>query len=373
MSNGGISPSTGTATVAGTAPAKVKAYPPEYWNDASLNLYYNSKTDCSIDGAGAKKYKKKATAPLNYVKDLQTDLITLGYLKSGNDDGYYGPIAKRAVTRFQRHAKRVYRLAAKPPLKDLVLDDISPSETFTGLVNGVCDQATAKEVRKWIDKPWSIPVGRFKLKTLSEGGKLREDAADEWEKIVKAVASKGGTLGGPYGDTTRPLRLTSKTGTSKYSFHYCGRAVDINQGYTLNDGKGTSGTIRRYWVCKDPSGTDMYWIIYCKTDKQDGTQGTQIKKNNTKYYSFGEGKERYIPEAYYIDLTAEIQSTGKFEHIPAQSNWASNYDKTEWWHFQYKIDKQKTFQDELELIGFTEADIQSKGWNTDAMLDHVPG
>ena len=42
-------------------------------------------------------------------KSLQTDLIALGYLPKGGDDGKFGPTSKRALVRFQRHAARVYR------------------------------------------------------------------------------------------------------------------------------------------------------------------------------------------------------------------------------------------------------------------------
>jgi hypothetical protein len=43
------------------------------------------------------------------------------------------------------------------------------------------------------------------------------------------------------------------------------------------------------------------------------------------------------------------------------------------WHFQYKLDKQETFLDEMELIGYTEKQLREAGWNTEEMLDHKPG
>ena len=57
----------------------------------------------------------------------------------------------------------------------------------------------------------------------------------------------------------------------------------------------------------------------------------------------------------------------------AQANWNSAYNKREWWHFQYMIDLQPTFLDEMELIGVSEADLRAAGWSTDADLDHTPG
>jgi peptidoglycan hydrolase-like protein with peptidoglycan-binding domain len=350
-------PAKDIVKVKGTEPAKVVAYPPNYWDYSSLKLNEND-----VDDAGAKKYKKKATAPLTYVQDLQKDLITLGYIKSGGADGAYGGGAKRAVLRFQRHAGRVYRVVGATK----TAADVKPADVFSHTVDGVCDHDTATEVRKWITNGWVNPVGRFSIKTLSTSGRLREDAADEFEAIIKSVNAAGGTLEGPYGDTLRGLAKTSKAGASGYSFHYSGRAVDINQG--LAGGKN-----QRYFVAKDPSGSDLYWRIYCRTEKQDGTQGTEKKKGDVKCWDFSGGVEYNIKAGYYIDLTDTIQASGKFERIKAHSDWATNYNGTEWWHFQYNVDKQATFEDELELIGFTEQQIRDHGWSTDAELDHAPG
>ncbi|HEX3695077.1 MAG TPA: hypothetical protein VH374_06765 [Polyangia bacterium] len=177
---------------------------------------------------------------------------------------------------------------------------------------------------------------------------------------------QGATLHGLYGDSARPVRPTAKVGSSHYSFHYCGRAVDISQDFTKSKD-------HRYYVAQDPQGSTQYWKIYCKTDKQDGSQGSLIRKNMVKWYSFQEKTDHWLPEGQYVDLTALIQSTGTFERIKAQSGWQSVYNKAEWWHFQYKLDKQVTFLDEMELIGYSEAKLRSCGWTSDQMLDHAPG
>src|SRR5690606_21900206 len=117
---------------------------------------------------------------------------------------------------------------------------------------------------------WVNPVGRFELRALTVAGatnkKLRSDAATEWEAIVKRVGDAGGILTGEsngYGDTTRPLSKAvsaNKPGASSYSFHYSGRAVDIDQGW-VGDG--------RYYIAKEVVGSDTFWRIYCRTEKQD--------------------------------------------------------------------------------------------------------
>lgn len=124
----------------------------KYWNDNTLKLYYKSKSDFSLDENGAKKYNKKATAKDHYVTDLQSDLKTLGYL-TGKPDGYYGQGTSRAIIRFQRHAKRLYRVK-----KDGTTDDVKTT-SYKGTETGTCDKSTAAEIRNWVTKNWVLPPG----------------------------------------------------------------------------------------------------------------------------------------------------------------------------------------------------------------------
>jgi hypothetical protein len=135
-----------------------------------------------------------------------------------------------------------------------------------------------------------------------------------------------GLVDGPYGDTKWPLMQTISSGASKFSFHICGRAIDLNQGNP------------RYRVVAEPQGTRTWWRIYCGS----------------------------------LDLTAEIERDGLFERIAAQRGFEQTARKREWWHFQWVPDKQTTFQDECELIGITEQQLRGAGYS-DADLDHPPG
>jgi len=156
------------------------------------------------------------------------------------------------------------------------------------------------------------------------------------------------------------------TGPSLFSLHYTGRAIDLNQ--SLAGGKG-----QRYYVVKESVSGDVYWRIYCKTDKQDKSQGQMIgKSKNIKYYSFWAKKEIPLPVGYYLDITKELDNAG-FVRIKAHSNWKTNSKGTEWWHFHYNKDISETFQDEMELIGHDEATLRANGWDTDAKLDRKPG
>lgn len=347
------------AATPSSAASPAQTPPPNYWDEKTLKLFYTSATQYSLDTLGAVKYKKTATAPHDFVTRLQDDLIALGYL-SGSADGAFGAKTQRSVLRFQRHAARLYRMT-----KAGVAADLS-AVTYNGRADGTCDYSTAQEIRNWINKTWVIPLGRFSLVAVS-GGKLRQDVATAWNSVAATIKSKGGTIDGPYGDTTRNISFRKSTGgNSLYSFHYTGRAIDLNQ--SLAGGKG-----QRYYVVKEVLGGHTFWRIYCKTDKQNGTQGTKIlKSKKIKYYSFYNKTEYDLPEAHYLDIT-EILKNANFTRIKAHSNWQTNAKGMEWWHFHYDKDIQTTFQDEMELIGHSEAALRKNGWDTDAKLDKTPG
>lgn len=331
-----------------------------YWDDAKLNLYFNSASDCSIDENGAKIYNKKATVSGTYVTDLQNDLIATGYL-TGKADGSFGSGTKRALLRFQRRAKNsLYRIKQGPVPADVA------AATYAGQINGSCDAATAKEIRLWISQQLKAPLGRFSMIAVT-GGTLRSDVAPLWTTLVQKVKALGATIDSPYGDTTRAVTFRKSTGgNSLFSLHYTGRAVDLNQGYA-------GGKDQRYYVVKEDIGNDTFWRVYCKTDKQDSTQGKKIlKTDKIKYYSFWAKKEVDMPEAYYLDLTETLKTAG-FVRIKAHSDWKTNPKGTEWWHFHYDKDLQETFQDEMELIGHDEATLRKNGWNSDDKLDRKPG
>lgn len=359
--------------VTGAVTATVSTFPENYFDFKALLLFNRDtkkKKDRSVDEAGAKKYKVKANAPLNYVKGLQQDLITLGYLTKGSDDGSYDGGTARAVKRFQRHAARLYRMPQP---------DVTAAEAFKGSSTGECDFATAKEIRKWLGKKWVLPIGRFKLVEVEipgvKDGLLRSDAAEAWLAVIDTVHAAGGILTGPYGGTTRALDKKNSTtgGASGHSFHYCGRAVDINQG--LAGGAG-----QRYFLVQEPnSDGDMFWRIFCKTEKQDGTQGTPFKKGDKTCWLPYNESEYKMPAGHYIDMTETITSLGTFERIKAQKGWDTHPEKKkrqkklEWWHFQFTKDKQSTFLDEIELTGKSEKQAKAGGWKTDTDLDFKPG
>lgn len=62
----------------------------------------------------------------------------------------------------------------------------------------------------------------------------------------------------------------------------------------------------------------------------------------------------------------------QFSRIPAWNGWERKSGLSEWWHYYYSPNIQPTFLDEVELIGFTEAQVRQKGWKTVGELDYKP-
>jgi hypothetical protein len=217
-------------------------------------------------------------------KSVQSDLIKLGYLASGKDDGKWGPGSKRALKRFKRRARTTYRIstANKPA-------DCGAGETFKETADESVTALTLDEIATWLKRGWKAPFGRFTIKGIGNG-KLREDVADAFLALKTTVTGLGGTIEGPYGDTKRGLGKAKKAGASSFSFHIVGRAIDLQQELTNRPN-------RRYYVAKDfTAGGPAYWRIYCTTEKQDGTQGAKYEAGKVRYWDFVDKKDIKIPE-----------------------------------------------------------------------------
>ena len=284
----------------------------------------------------------------------KAQLVASGYL--ANKPVVTDEEATRAVMRFQQRAQTKYRLCRGIPAQTAAV--------FTGNVNAELDEATLAELTRWAAEGWSAPIGYFNI-TPMVGGGLREDVFAEWTKVETTVAGLGGTISGPYGNTKRALGKAKKSGASSFSFHTMGRAIDLPQ-------ERGGGRAQQYYVAKEAGSDGTYWRIYCKTDKQDASQGTLFEKGSINYQNFSPLKEVALPKGYYLDITLAITQGGKFERIKAQSGWEAVLDRAEWWHFQFAPDKQPSFLMECELIGYGEADLLRAGYAQDD-LDHKPG
>ena len=268
------------------------------------------------------------------------DLTTLGYSDPS-----------RALARFQRRALTPYR-------KTISGESVSETPVYTGPADGAANPETLAEIARWLKNGFRAPLGYFPLSEIQTWGRLRQDVATAWVAMIPKMEALGGSIAGPYGDTKRPLMKTISPGASKFSFHICGRAIDLNQGN------------RSYFPSRETRGSKTLWRIWCRCADQTGAQGSRV--NGVEYHNFITHADVPLPDAYYFDLTSAVESEGLFERIPAQNGWQREYQASEWWHFQWVPDKQKTFQDECELIGITQQELLDAGYS-EADLDHEPG
>jgi len=105
---------------------------------------------------------------------------------------------------------------------------------------------------------------------------------------------------------------------------YTGRAFALNS-LMINAG----------WmaVVREDLGSQTYWRVYVRAQKQDGSQGAPIENSpwdlNARYaldpviYEAG-GKYGAVPGGYWIDFTALAQAYG-WQRLPALPNWRNYY------------------------------------------------
>jgi len=126
------------------------------------------------------------------------------------------------------------------------------------------------------------------------------------------------------------------------SWHKTGRALDLALEYKV-DGANQMVLVR------EDLGQQIYWRMYLRTAKQDGSQGEPLKENPWLHwwhivpehepdaYDAG-GKRLRIPDGYYADVTALAKRHG-WERIACYAiegdyHWNTDSNGTEYWHYE---------------------------------------
>jgi hypothetical protein len=331
-----------------------------------LNRYSNQ-----ISG----EYLERALRLLGYLPSDESAIATCLLTEPG--------LVERALIRFKKHARRTYRMTAQGKHLDLPAPDC-----FTEECHADVSQATVQELRRWVENGWRKPVSRYRFASLLDPEKLkagrvdplwlrwsvmREDAAAAWREAMHEAEKQGATLDGPYGDTLRPLGYAKKDGTSRRSFHICGRAIDLNQSLAY-------GIVPRYFISAETrtgratDGSEMertFFRLLCRAAKQNGTQGKFYRTGSVRWYDKWAGFAAPITEGWYIDLTDHLEQY-QFRRIPAREGWEKINIRAEWWHYYYAADRQETFVDECELVGISEQRLLAAGYSMEE-IDRRPG
>jgi TolB protein len=126
------------------------------------------------------------------------------------------------------------------------------------------------------------------------------------------------------------------------SWHKSGRALDLALEYKVEG-------VDQMLLVREDLGEQVYWRMYLRAAKQDGTQGEPLKDNPWRHwwhivpdhepeaYAAG-GKRLPIPSGYYVDVTAIAKRHG-WERIACYAieddyHWHSDSNGTEYWHYE---------------------------------------
>ncbi len=162
---------------------------------------------------------------------------------------------------------------------------------------------------------------------------LSDRVNDSFNAMRKTVlAQTGWDYLSVLGDSSRAMNHTPRPGQGRISWHVCGRAIDINQGFLRQ------GLIE---LVREDIGGVTYWRVFIKAQEQDGSLGEPLRsapwdlnaRSAGGEASVHGGKLKPIPQGYYVDFTTIAADYG-WERRNALSNWRSSYFDIEWWHFQ---------------------------------------
>jgi hypothetical protein len=145
--------------------------------------------------------------------------------------------------------------------------------------------------------------------------KMHREAAEVFDRLRTQVRDAVGfDFLAKCGDIFRPANFkTSKDGVADQSWHKTGRAFDYDQ---------TSSALV---IVSEPRGGKQYFRTYLRCAKQDGTMGIRRAVRDYRGYNVS---------AWLFDFTLAAETVG-FKRIPAWSGWERNYNRREFWHYQY--------------------------------------
>ncbi|HNT76322.1 MAG TPA: DPP IV N-terminal domain-containing protein [Anaerolineae bacterium] len=164
--------------------------------------------------------------------------------------------------------------------------------------------------------------------------KLSDKVNDSYNAMRQTVKEKTGwDYMAILGDSWRTMNHTPRPGQGRISWHVCGRAVDINQGYL------GQGNIE---LAREDIGGVTYWRVFIKAEKQDGSLGEPLRVSPWDLNARSKGGIATVyggelkaapPSGYYVDFTTIAADFG-WERRNALSGWRTSYFDIEWWHFQ---------------------------------------
>jgi peptidoglycan hydrolase-like protein with peptidoglycan-binding domain len=294
-----------------------------------------------------------AQSDSSLIKHLQELLNWVGFFgtytqrNSGSSlNGTYGNSTRSGVTEFQQ----ILNANTNYP-QDL------PPRRSDGLVDGITVLAMAAAYRNQSRRRSAGDPQKVLIKILDSQNQqkiFREDAGWNFHQFIEEVECNGGIIDLASGgyvalDATRPLRQ----GTSLTSLHNTGRAGDHNTNAGMQNPQND-----RYVIVRDGNNDPPRWIVWCRCDRQDGSQGQNQQLNGWRW-AHGNGGSTRAANGFFVNITNIAQNHG-IDRISARGTWANSYMATEWWHFQYEQGLQNSsWGQEMNVIGYTNNDLRN--------------
>lgn len=191
------------------------------------------------------------------------------------------------------------------------------------------------------------------LEDVNEGDDRAQlsDRVDESFRALRqrVMAETGWDYLAVVGSAWRPMDHTPRPGQSRMSWHVCGRAFDVNQGFYDQDDQLIQ-------LVREDAGNETFWRVYIKAARQDGSMGEPLRVAPWDLKAREEGGEAavqggrfldQVPTGYFVDFTTLAADYG-WERVPALYRWRYYWPDIEWWHFQ-KTDRLNWWECMLEL------------------------
>jgi TolB protein len=144
-------------------------------------------------------------------------------------------------------------------------------------------------------------------------------------------------------------------GLPREDWNQAGRAFDVTDDDAL-------AFEPRLEVVREESGSQTYWRLYLRAERQDGSQGEPLRQlpwdfrarfgEEAQYFDEGGRVKVAIPAGYYVDFTALAADYG-WQRVPSTANWRTFYPGIRFWHYENR--QELTWQQAMLEI-YTEAE-----------------
>lgn len=258
------------------------------------------------------------------VKTLQEALSKIGH-SSIKVDGDFGEKTEDAVIAFQEE-------------QGLYADGVVGAHTQHAINNALSNLADEQTGLDSVSRSHTTPnafvrVPADKYRDGYDRFFLRNDAAEAYQRVRASILHKGGII--TSSGAKRSLNANVSPSRSATSFHYTGRALD------LQVGSGMENTRRDPYVIT-PDG-DRYWRVYTRAEGGESMSLDAV--------TYGSRNRTRSVNGNFIDLTALFEVNG-FKRIRARKSFftGGTWLGAEWWHFQWEeglIKGETTFGSEL--------------------------